>query len=257
MYKIMNINRTGLKAINNKIDNIADDLANIQTYGYKRKEVSFCELLTNEIYDVDVLKSKEINHCQIPMGVKSEARTGSFQQGVIVPSDSEVHLAIEGNGFFGVIDDSGNISLTRNGGFHRNEDNSITDDRGNRLSININIPPVEWGKGKLHISGEGEIAKADEDNSVILGNVVLYNPSAPESLIPIGEGRYAIPIGSEVYGGLGMAKGSIKQYALESSNVEIVKSMTDMIVSQRAYSLNIKALQTTDDIISIINDIKR
>ena len=92
---------------------------------------------------------------------------------------------------------------------------------------------------------------------MILGNVVLYNPSAPESLIPIGEGRYAIPIGSEVYGGLGMAKGSIKQYALESSNVEIVKSMTDMIVSQRAYSLNIKALQTTDDIISIINDIKR
>lgn len=256
---MLNISKTGLKAIQNKIDGLADNLSNLETHGYKEREVVFEELLTNEIYDSDVLKSGTINHSRINAGTKSKVGTIDFQQGTILPSTGDFHMAIEGQGFFGVYDRNGNLILTRNGGFHINEDNSISDDNGNMLSLNLYLPLEDWGKGEIAIANNGEIRSILDGESQILGQVILYSPQVLDSLTSLGEGGYLPSPDLPLYNSLDhdIAFGTIIQYALEGSNVELSKTMSDLIIAQRAYSFNAKSLQNTDDIMSMINNIKR
>ena len=259
MYRLLGIGKTGFNAIQNKVDAIADELSNSNTFGYKRKEIGFQELLTNEVHGNDVILSNNVNHGRINVGTKSGISTINFQQGTTVPSTGEFHMAIEGSGFFGVYNREGDLILTRNGGFHINEDNSISDDNGNILSLDLDIPFDNWGSGEISISREGEVSQSIGDENIILGRVILYSPQVLDSLIPLGEGGYMPSPNVPLYNSLDneVGFGSIIQFALEASNVEISKSMTDLIAAQRSYSFNAKALQSTDEIMSIVNNIKR
>ncbi len=104
MNSILNIGRTGLNAVQRKMDSLADDIANVNTHGYKRKDISFQELLTNEIHENDVMVGENANNTSINMGTKSSVASVNFEQGSIVNTDHELDLAIEGQGFFGVYD---------------------------------------------------------------------------------------------------------------------------------------------------------
>lgn len=257
MNSILNIGKTGLNAANKKMDAISDDIANVNTYGYKRKDISFQELLTNEIHENDVLLSNNGNNRNINMGVKCSLAGVNFEQGKFLPSTGEFHMAIEGKGFFGVLDGEGNLSLTRNGSFHLNPDGSITNDDGYYLNMNYNILPEDWGTEDVIISNNGEIIQETQEGPIELGRIILYNPSVLDSLVPLGEGRYLPNENVELYNSIdGEGFGDIRQYTLESSNVDLAKSLVEMITSQRSYSLSLKTLQTTDDIMSMINNIK-
>lgn len=257
MYNILSISKTGLNSNQRKIDSIADDLANVNTYGYKKKEISFSELLVNEIFDNEVLKSTNINHGVINAGSKSEVGTINFKQGSIIKSTGDFHLAIEGEGFFGIRDKDGNLMLTRNGGFHLNGDNTVSDDSGYLLDIDFYVPLEQTKVDSSSISNNGEITMDINGQREVVGKIILYSPERLDSLISLGEGRYGFSentiLNSSLNGG---EFGSIVQYGLESSNVEISKSITDIIIAQRAYSLNGKVIQSTDDIMSMINNIK-
>lgn len=258
MNSILNIGKTGLNAVQRKMDGISDDIANVNTHGYKRKEISFQELLTNEIHENDVLRSDNANNRNINMGVKSNPAGVNFEQGTIVPSTGEFHMAIEGQGFFGVLDGEGNLSLTRNGGFHFNPDGSITNDDGYYLNMVYDVDPENWEDKEVSITMDGVILQGTEDGPMELGRIILYNPEVLDSLIPLGEGRYLPDENVMLYNSIENEEGfgDIRQYALESSNVNLAKSLVEMITSQRAYSLSLKTIQTTDDIMSIINNIK-
>lgn len=248
-----------MKAMQTKMDAVADELSNVNTYGYKRKGISFQELLINQIHDNEVLLSPNVVPSGINAGSKSGLGSIDFTQGGIQPSSGTFHLAIEGQGFFGVQDENNNLYLTRNGGFHINEDNSITDDNGNYLSLDLLLPTEEWDVGDIIIKGNGDIINQLDGEDILLGRVILYNPAVLDSLTSLGEGRYLPSPNVELYSSLNQEEGfgNIIQYALEGSNVEIVKSMADMITTQRAYSINARAIQTTDDIMDMINNIKR
>ncbi|MDR7869581.1 MAG: flagellar hook-basal body protein [Tissierellaceae bacterium] len=258
MNSILNIGKTGLHSVQRKMDSISDDIANVNTFGYKKKDISFQELLTNEIHENDVLLSDNANDKNINMGAKSRIASVNFEQGVIVESSGEFHMAIEGQGFFGVLDGEGNMTLTRNGSFNMNPDGSITNDDGYYLNMNYHIAPEDWGNDKVNITADGEIIQNTEDGTINLGKIILYNPGVLDSLIPLGEGRYLPNQNVDLYNSIDYVEGfgDIRQYALETSNVDLAKSLVDMITSQRSYSLNLKALQTTDDIMSMINNIK-
>lgn len=216
MYSVLNIGKTGLKSMQTKMDAIADELANVNTNGYKRKDVNFQELLNSEAFEINT-------------GSKSGVGKISFEQGNLMESPSPYHMAIEGKGFFGVLDQDNNLMLTRNGGFHIDEAQTISDDSGYPLVVD------------------------DE------GKAVLFYPENLDSLISLGEGRYLPSENVELYDSIDNADmfGKIVPFALEGSNVEITMSMAEMISTQRAYSLNSKAVQTTDEMMSIINGIKR
>lgn len=257
MYNVLSLNKNAMKAHQTKMDGIAHDLANINTYGYKRKEVNFEELRLREVAG-DVLKSNQAEDLKLNMGVKSGITKNTFNQGAITPSSEKFNMAITGEGFFGVRDGNGNLLLTRNGGFHQNADGSVSDDSGNSLEMEIYQPFERW-TGEISISKTGDITTTIPSGEISLGKVILYTPEHPHDLVSLGENNYVIrdgarePYTSFDYGGFG----EINQYFLEGSNADMVKSMVDMITTQRVYSMNAKALQTTDDIMTMINAIKR
>lgn len=258
-YSILNISKTGLKSMQYKMDAVADELANANTYGYKRKDISFQELLINQISDNEVLLSENAAPAGINAGTRSSVGSIDFSQGSIQPSSGTFDLAIGGEGFFGVRDENNNLMLTRNGGFHLNEDMSISDDNGNFLDIDVVVAMEEWNMEDISIKPNGDIVNPSDEEDILLGRVILYNPSVLDSLIPLGEGNYLPSENTELYNSLNQEDGfgNVIQYALEGSNVEVSKSMTDMITTQRAYSLNGRAIQTTDSIMDMINNIKR
>ncbi len=259
MYRILSNSRTGVRAQETKVNSLADDLANLQTYGYKKKEIGFQELITNEIHHHDVLKSDNVDHSRINVGTKAGVATVNFQQGILVPSESDFNLAIEGSGFFGLLDQDGNLILTRNGGFQLNEDNSVSDDNGRLLVIDLEISKENWATGPVSISHDGRITQEIDNENRVLGKVVLFEPHVLDSLAPLGESGYLPAADVELYSSMENPErfGKIIQRHLEASNVEMSRTMTDLIVAQRAHAMNIKAIQSTDEIMNMINGIKR
>lgn len=259
MYNILNLSKTGLKSMQTKMDAVADELANSNTYGYKKKEISFRELLTNETFDNEVIMSPNVNAANINMGSRADIGTINFEQGPIIQSPRQFDMAISGNGFFGVRDENEKLMLTRNGSFHIDGNQMISDPNGYPLDIELIVGIEEWDFQNLNINASGEISKVSQEETVVLGNVVLYTPEVMNSLTPLGENRYMPSANVQLFNSIDHNEefGDIIQYALEGSNVDITKTMADMITTQRAYSLNSRAIQTTDDIMSMINGIKQ
>ena len=256
MYNVLSLNKSAIKAHQRKMDGIAHDLANVNTHGYKRKEVNFEEIRLREV-NGDVLKSQNAQDLSLNMGVRSGITKNTFTQGTLTPSAEKFNMAISGSGFFGVRDGNGNLLLTRNGSFHQNENGSVSDELGNTLDMDIFLPFERW-TGEISISKTGEISTLEGDERVMLGQVVLYKAENPHDLISIGESGYVLRNGANLLTSDGGEDfGDINQYFLEESNAEVSRSMVDMITTQRAYSMNAKALQTTDDIMTMINGIKR
>lgn len=253
MYNSLNIGRTGIKSMQFKMDGIANDLANANTHGYKSKSINFRELLNSQ---------------EVSVGSKALTAKINFNQGIIESSDYGYHLAIEGDGFFGVADENGTLMLSRNGGFHIDESNRIFDDNGYPLVVDYIIDPEQWQDSNVTITADGRIlsetalmddeyAYGEEEN--ILGRIILFMPESLDSLASLGENRYLPSPNSALYSSDENPEmfGNIIQGALEGSNVDIISSMAEMISTQRAYSLNSKAIESTDDIMRLINDIKR
>ena len=203
MNNILSIGKSGLKSNQFKMDSIADNIANVDTNGYKERQVAFQELLNND---------------QINVGSKSGIGKIDFSQGTLVESPYEYNMAISDNGFFGLIDENNTLMLTRNGGFYMNNDMSITDDNGYPLYIDYEIPAEKWPIDDVTISANGEIMSNEE--SLYLGRVILFYPENLDSLTPLGEGRYLPSANGALYDSVENEEmfGEVHQFFLEASN---------------------------------------
>ena len=280
---VLYINKSGLNAMQNKLDNVADNIANSNTMGYKKKEISFRELLLNDINPNRELFTSG-QEMALNRGVKSGIHNINFRQGPLIESMGTYNMAIEGSGFFGVRDGQGNLFLTRNGGFHIDSNGDILDDNGYYLDIENNpnmaddlfldhdilLEEAEIENISINVDGfiRGEAVGLPLNSfpgedirrvQVEIGRIPLYNPENYNDLYAMGESRYynveglnlnVSTINPEAFG-------NIRQNYLEGSNVELSRSMTEMIRAQRGFSLNSKAVQSTDDIMNVINNIKR
>ncbi|HPP32234.1 MAG TPA: flagellar hook basal-body protein [Soehngenia sp.] len=237
----LHIGRTGLNANQHKMDLVSDDIANVNTIGYKSKQMSFRELLNTE---------------NISAGTASLVSKLSYNQGAFIESQNPYNLAIEGDGFFG-ISKNGEIMLTRNGGFTLDADNNIVDAEGNTLMIDYTINPNDWADEPISIDEEGYLYQNIEGENTFLGRIVLYYPDNLDSLIPMDGGKYLS--NGEILSSTDsdFEFGNIKQYYLEQSNVDLIKSLTDMIITQRAYSMSSKVVETADEIYNMSNNLKR
>jgi len=260
MFNGLKIGSSGMKTAQNVMDNVADQVANASTAGYKKKQVDFTSLLMNKIGDTQVELSLNAKEIGINIGSKAVLSKTDFRQGGMSLSEGDFHMALDGKGFFGVADKEGNLLLTRNGGFHMNADFSITDDEGNLLSMETYLPQNQWPDGsKLNINEEGNITAIDEENQLVaLGRVIVYAPENNDELISLGEGKYVQPNGLALYNSLDNTDrtyGKIRQNAIENSNVDTLQSMTDMITTQRAYQANARSITTADTMLDVINQI--
>jgi flagellar basal-body rod protein FlgG len=260
MFNGLRIGSSGMKTSQTVMDNVSDKISNSSTFGYKQKQVNFSELLINKIGENQVKLSEKAQNSGIDAGSKAVISKNDFNQGVITPSEGSFHMALEGKGFFGVLSEKDDLMLTRNGDFHRNADNSITDNSGNPLSMDIYIPKGQWPVGaEINISTEGLITTKDNHgNSLQLGKVIIYAPENNDELISFREGKYVQKQGLALYNSKdnpGREFALIRHRALEGSNVDMVQSMTDMIITQRSYQANAKSISTADNMLEVINTI--
>lgn len=244
MYRTLGVSRSGLHANQYKLDAISDEIANTNTHGYKKSEVSFQELMVDR--DTSV-------------GTKAGIHKTDFSQGNLTETFSKWDLAVEGDGFFRVIGDNGALFLKRDGNFQMNEDGRLVDRAGNVLDVEYLNNVDDFNPFDIEINKNGELQVLIEDESVVVGRISLFMPESIQELERLGDNLFTTREGSLVYNSTDNPElfGDIASGVLEHSNTDLTKSMSEMVVTQRAYSLNSQALKSTDDIMRLINEIKR
>ncbi len=258
MYNGLRIGTTGMKSSQRVMDNVADQIANVNTHGYKKKEVVFKDLLRNEVGKNHVMVSQNAGVVSIGAGSRGEIVKTNFNQGNILPSEGTFHMALEGHGFFGIRTQANELIYTRNGAFQLNGDGTITDQNGHFLEMGKTLPVSEWGQiSAISISQDGVVQGKDGNGATQnLGRVRVFVPENNDDMISIGEGHYSSIKGElrvNTAGGDGFPK--VRQNALEGGNISLVESMTEMMITQRAYQANAKSISTADEMLEVINTI--
>ncbi len=246
------IAKTGLIAQEKQLGNIANNLANVNTFGFQRKRVEFEELMyqtERSAGNVSGDEQRQASGVYHGTGVRVAATTTDFSMGQLVATDRELDIAIEGKGFIQVTMPSGETGYTRNGALQRNELGELVTAQGYQVFPLIEIP-IE--ASKINIANDGRIYAELADNSQYeeLGQLELATFTSPEGLRPVGRGIYLESEGSgtaqlSIAGEDGA--GGILQGILEGSNVSVMNEMIAMMDAQRAFEVSINAVRAVDD----------
>ena len=264
MFRALSTAALGMSAQQKSVDNIANNLANVGTTGYKRSTIAFQDLFYE---NVAVSKpgaaasriSNDSPQLQIGHGSQAVATIRNFTQGSISQTGNPLDLSINGSGFFRVETADGSIAYTRDGNFSRDSSGMLVNNSGLPLADQIEIPMEAKA---IEVSQDGTVTAlmAGDNREVELGQIELAKFSNPAGLEATGNNLYketkasGMPF-SDMPGAQGF--GSIRQGYLEDSNVEVVQEMVNLIEAQRAYETNSKMVQTAEDMMSVTNSIKR
>ena len=251
---------TGMKAQQINQDVIANNLANINTVGFKKSRADFQDLMY-QIYKKTGAETSEGNQLpigmEIGMGVKPVATQKMFSQGDYQQTDNDLDWAIEGDGFF-QIDHGDRTVYTRAGSFKIDKNGYVCNSDGLKL-----IPEVSIPSETVHFtldSGGTWTATDSMGSTLSSGRIELVKFPNPAGLTSVGKSLYDKTEGSgdATTGNPGEdGLGTISQRFREMSNVSAVEEMIKMIVGQRAYEINSKAIQTSDAMLQMINNLKR
>lgn len=260
MLKAFFTSATGMRAQELLIDNTANNLANVNTTGFKRSHMEFADL----IYDASKLPGAPTAEgqtspigLQIGNGVRPVGTTNVFTQGVPVDTGAPTHMAIEGDGFFKVTMPDGSAGYTRDGSFHTNADGLLVNGDGRPLDPNITIPTTA---NEINISAAGEVSYLENNVISSAGTIQIYRFANASGLRQAGGNIYLATeaSGPEVAGAPGSTGyGSLRQGSLEGSNVEVVSEMVSLITAQRAYEINSRAIRAGDEMLSNTSQIVR
>lgn len=248
------ISKSALQSHQSKLNNVAHNIANVNTTGFKKKDSHFAELLHNTVTDQDVRLSENAD-VSLNAGVRMASSKDSFTQGALNHTGETLHLAVGGNGFFGVRNADGEMLLTRDGAFHINDQGEVVSDRGEALDMELTVPVEQWDRQSLTISETGEILTTINGENTVAGRIPLYLPQHSNALESAGGNAYRVTDGAELLSSINAPAsfGTINSGYLEASAVDLAQSLTEMMLSQRAYSLNAKVMQSTDEMYSLIN----
>ncbi len=269
---------TGMNAQQTNVDTISNNLANVNTSGYKAQVAQFKSLLYQELQTVTTTENgapKPISS-QVGLGTRVSAINQLFKQGSFLSSDNPAALAIGGDGFFSYRAADGTYLYTRNGNFTWALDTDgalvLTTAEGNKVmgidgTTEIKVPGQNMVASRITIDGEGKIYYPNAEGvPTQVGNlqIGLWQFSNREGLERVGSAAWkqtnasGAPI-AEVGGNAGqnIKRSEIVQGYLEGSNVNVANEMVNLIVAQRAYEINSTAIQTTDEMMQTANGLKR
>jgi flagellar basal-body rod protein FlgG len=252
---------TGMKANQTFVDTIAHNLSNVNTYGYKKQQVEFEDLIYQNLQrpggEMEDGNRTPVG-IEVGLGSRVVAISRAFLQGNLEQTGNETDAAIQGHGFFQVRLPDGEIGYTRNGAFTLNDEGYLTTVQGYLLDPPINIPD---DKIYLVISTAGEVTcERQGQKSEFLGQIELARFINPAGLSADGGTifRQTDASGPPIIGLPGEENfGSLRNQFLESSNVQMVEEMVHMIVAQRAYEITSKAITTSDEMLQTANSLKR
>ncbi|MDF1543634.1 MAG: flagellar basal-body rod protein FlgG [bacterium] len=262
MIKAMRTAATGMIAQQMNVDNIANNLANVNTAGFKKSKIEFQDVLYQNIRKAGTstaIGSAVPAELAIGYGTKVVATVRQFTEGDLTPTGNPLDLAISGDGFFQIQHPDGSIAYSRDGAFKMSADGQLVNSDGYYLVPEVTIPndavSVSFGT-----DGVVEVLQFGQDSPTQVGQIELARFVNPSGLSAIGR-NLLIQTGASgdpqtdipTQGGLGQ----VDQGYLEMSNVKVVDEMVNMIVAQRAYEMNSKAIQTAEEMAAIANNLKR
>ncbi len=252
---------SGMKAQQTNLDITSNNLANVNTTGFKAFRAEFEDLHYQTLRQAGSQVTANITSpegTQIGMGSNVVGTPRQFAQGDFQLTENPFDLAIQGDGFFRVIQPNGANAYTRDGSFKTDANGILVTDNGYRLDPTISIDP---NASNVTIGEDGSVSQTVNGLTSIVGQIQLVRFTNPVGLTTIGKNLYqATPAsGNEVVGiaGTDPGFGTLAQGMLEMSNVRVADEMIRMIVSMRAYEANSKAIQTADDMLQVANNAKR
>lgn len=263
---------TGMIAQQNNVDTIANNLANVNTMGYKTEVNEFKSLLYQNIQTRTTSASGDPKPtgAQVGLGVRNASIVSLFKQGPLLASESDTAFAISGKGFFAVRAQDGNTYYTRNGNFQwaieanggvmlaNTEGYPVLDSNGRPITLG-----PEYVPSQVTISKDGEVCYPDENNNdTPIGiRIGLYQFNNPGGLEKEAGSLYAVTAASgqprNEYTTQGIQRSEVAQGYLEGSGVQVVDEMVNMIVAQRAYEMNSKAITASDEMLQQANNLRR
>ena len=258
MDRALWIAANGMEGQTRMTENIANNLSNVNTTAYKKGMVHFQDLFYQTISTVGAATEDGNAPVGIDVGTGSRVSgiTRDFSQGSLTNTGGQLSLAIAGDGFFEIELPDGTSAFTRDGHFHRNEGGVVVTDNGYRVK---NFPAIGINSTQIDISETGVVSFTVDNETTEAGNITLTRFANTEGLKPLGNNLYAespssgtptnIPPGTS-------GTGIIRQGFLESSNVEVVKEMVNMIASQRAYEIISKSIKTSDEMLRTATNLK-
>ncbi len=255
---------TGMIAQQFHIDTISNNLSNVNTTGFKKNRADFEDLLYQTVVmaGTPATSVSEVpTGIQVGHGVKTAATQKIFSQGSLQNTENKLDLAIAGEGFYKIQMFDGTMAYTRDGSFKIDSKGQVLNSNGYLLEPPITLPE-NLRHGTIQISKEGlvQVKVGDSDQPVDVGRVSLFRFINPAGLQAIGGNLFKITeaSGPEVPGIPGYnGFGTLEQGFLEMSNVKVVEEMVNMIVAQRAYESNSKAIQTSDSMLGTAVNLKR
>jgi flagellar basal-body rod protein FlgG len=261
MIRSLYTSATGMKANQLYIDNISNNLANVNTTGFKKSKLEFQELLYQTLIDPGAGNSegaKSPAGLQLGLGVRSVANQKMFSQGNLQETKNPFDIAITGQGFFQVQMPSGEVGYSRDGSFKVSSDGTLCTSQGYPLEPQINVPD---GAHDIQVDGSGKVAVvlADSGTTEEIGQIEMAKFLNEGGLKSLGSNLYqaSSASGEAEVGTPGTnGMGTLAQGFLEASNVELVEEMVNMIVAQRAYEISAKAIQTSDSMLQLANQLR-
>jgi flagellar basal-body rod protein FlgG len=260
MIRSLWISKTGMEAQQTQLDTIAHNLANVGSNGFKRGHVVFEDLIYQNLRQAGAASSEQTQlptGLQVGLGVRPVATSRIFSQGNLQSTTNNLDVAIKGNGFFQIQMPDGTVGYTRDGSFQVDAGGQLVTNNGYVVQPGITIPANAQNvtiaqDGTVTASMPGQAAPQN------IGQIQLASFVNPAGLDPLGSNLFAETAasgnpstGSPQSDGLG----ALQQGYVETSNVNVVEELVSMIQTQRAYEMNSKAIQTSDQMLQKLSQI--
>jgi flagellar basal-body rod protein FlgG len=263
---------TGMNAQQTNVDTIANNLANVNTVGYKTQVNQFKSLLYQNLQTKTTSANGENKPtgAQVGLGVRSGSITTVFRTGNLIASENDAAFALVGDGFFAVRGEDGSTYYTRNGNFGfalgTNGGLVLANTDGLPVMSSTGAPIIlgsEYVASKITVTADGQLCYPDETNNAqpIGITIGVYQFSNPAGLEKLGDTLFGVTDASGAAmneaTNANLDKTKVVQGYLEGSSVQVATEMVNMIVAQRAYEMNSKAITTSDEMMQIANNLKR
>jgi flagellar basal-body rod protein FlgG len=251
--------KTGLEAQQTRLTVVSQNLANVSTTGFKRGRAIFEDLLYQNVVQVGGSTSQQSESptgLNLGTGVRMVATDKQFTQGNIINTNNPLDLAVQGRGFFEILLPDGSRAYTRDGTFQLNRDGQMVTSSGYALQPSVTIPTGSQAV-TIGVDGVVSVVLAGQADPIQVGTLQLTDFVNPAGLQARGENLYleSIASGPPQAGSPGLnGLGTIVQGALETSNVNVVEELVNMIETQRAYEMNSKAIATSDEMLQFITN---
>ncbi|EAJ5119488.1 flagellar basal-body rod protein FlgG [Campylobacter upsaliensis] len=263
MMRSLHTAATGMVAQQTQIDVTSNNISNVNTVGFKKSRAEFADLMYQTMKYAGTSTSATTlspSGIEVGLGVRPTAVTKVFTSGSYKSTSTDsFDMAIEGNGFFQIQLPDGTTAYTRNGQFTRDNEGNVVNADGYRLIPEMTVPE---GATNISIAKDGTVSVmlAGEQEETQIGQIELVQFINPAGLHSMGDNLYLETgaSGAPVAGIAGQdGLGNIRHGFVELSNVQLVEEMTDLITGQRAYEAGSKAITTSDEMLGIVNQLKR